>query len=342
MTGLISRPLIARAMLALLVCAGADELAAQQKLLTPPDRRDVQTEMLQAITRLGIEDEQALEKVTKLWAENKGTEPREVLELVVSTFALVHPETGRFVDSCRYDRPTWRVPRMPTLESAPRLYSASLGLFYGRYLAQRRLYDEAYEVLKPIDAGSVADPATLLFFRAVCEQELLKKDEGLATLDLLLKRTVGVPASHQQVAELMQFELKNLRPKSLDELARMMADVERRLELGRGGQKVQKREREIVARLDELIEKLEQQQGGGGSSAQNQGGNQNEPAQAAQDSRVKGSKGEGEVDEKKLAGQGGWGMLDPKAETRARESIKRNFPSHYGEAIKRYNIKLAR
>ena len=43
-----------------------------------------------------------------------------------------------------------------------------------------------------------------------------------------------------------------------------------------------------------------------------------------------------------MAGKGGWGLLDPKAETRARVSIKRKFPPHYSEAIKRYNIQLAK
>ena len=40
-----------------------------------------------------------------------------------------------------------------------------------------------------------------------------------------------------------------------------MKDVERRLELGRGGQRVQKQEDEIVVALDAIIEKLEQQGG---------------------------------------------------------------------------------
>jgi hypothetical protein len=299
---------------------------------------------MSAIANLGIKDEASLDSVTRLWQESKAEKSRDVLDLVVRTFAAVHPETSRFVDSCGYVQASYKVPRMPKLEDAPLAYKANVGVFYGRYLAQRRMYDEALLVLKGIEPDATVDPATLLFFKAVCQQQLLKKDEGLRTLNLLLKNTVGVPVSYRQVGQLMEYELQNLEEKSLDEVSRLMGDVGRRLGLGRGGQRVQKRETEIVARLDEIIKKLEQQQGGGGGGggAAAQGGDENSPADASQDSRVKGTAGKGEADEKKIAGKGGWGMLDKKAETKARASIKRKFPSHYSEAIKRYNLKLAK
>ncbi len=327
----------------LLVCVAAG-VGAQDKTITPPDRRDVQTEVLAAVAKLGIEDDQAVDRITRLWGESKPAESRALLDLVVRTFASVHAETGRFVDQCGYTRPTFRVPRMPELEKPPTMYSANMSLFYGRYLAQRRLYDEALVVLQKLDPKDVVDPATLLFFKAVCQQQLLKKDEGLKTIDILLKQTIGVPTSYRQVAELMEFELNKVEEKSLEEVSRMMNDVGRRLDLGRGGQRVQKREQEIIARLDEIIKKLEDQQnnGGGGGGAQQQGGQQQNPSDAAPDSAIKGAKGKGDADEKKLAGKGGWGMMDSRAETKARASIKRKFPSHYSEAIKRYNIKLAK
>ena len=316
----------------------------EDKTITPPDRRDLQTEVLQAVTKLGIKDEAALDRVTSLWGQAVSNNPRDVLELVVSSFAAVHPETGRFIEQCRFDRPVFRVPQMPKLDDVPQVYSANVGLFYGRYLTQRRLYDEALAVLAKLNPKAVADPATLLFFKAVCEQQLLRKKDGLKTLEQLLENTIGVPVSYRQVAELMQYELKQLKEKSLEEIARMMGDVGRRLDLGRGGKQVQRKEDEIIARLDEMIEDMEQQQqgGGGGGGAGAQGGQQAAPTGGAQQSRVKGMKGNGEADRKKLAGKGGWGMLNSKAETKARASIKRKFPAHYGEAIKRYNIKLAK
>ncbi len=329
-------------LIALLTCV--DSASAQKQTFAPKDRRDVQTEVLAAVTKFGIEDEASLDRVTQLWATSRATQPRELLELTVQSFTAIHPETSRFVDQCRFDQPARLAPKMPKLAEAPKCYTANVGLFYGRYLTQRRLFDEGLEVLGSIEPKSVVDPASLIFFKAVCQQQLLRKKEGLESLDMLLKKTVGVPMSYRQVAELMEYELQNLEDKSLGEVSRMMGDVGRRLDLGRGGERVQRKEREIIARLDEMIEKLEQQQqnNGGGSSAQNQGGQQQTPSNGAQQSRVKGVAGKGEADEKRLAGKGGWGMLDAKAETKARASIKRKFPSHYSEAIKRYNIKLVK
>ncbi|MFK7822200.1 MAG: hypothetical protein AB8G99_26125 [Planctomycetaceae bacterium] len=324
--------------------ASATATQVEDKTITPPDRRDLQTEVLQAITKIGVNDAAASDRIGKLWGQKNDATPRDTLELVVKSFAAVHPETGRFVDQCRFDRPVFVVPKMPKLDNAPQVYSANLGLFYGRYLARRRLYDESLAVLSKLNPKNVSDPATFLFFKAVCEQQLLRKNDGLQTLTQLLENTIGVPTSYRQIAELMQYELKELQDKSLEEIAQMMGDVGRRLDLGRGGKRVQRKEEEIIARLDEMIEEMEQQQqqGGGGGGAGSQGGQQATPTGGAQASRVKGSKGEGEADRKKLAGKGGWGMLDSKAETKARASIKRKFPAHYGEAIKRYNIKLAK
>ena len=66
---------------------------------------------------------------------------------------------------------------------------------------------------------------------------------------------------YKTTAELMQHDLQSLKKDSLSEISRKMKDVERRLELGRGGQRVQKQEDEIVVALDAIIEKLEQQGG---------------------------------------------------------------------------------
>ena len=134
-------------------------------------------------------------------------------------------------------------------------------LYFGRFLAQKQMYDEALELLAALETKTVVDPAGLLYFKAVCEHQLLKKTEGLATIRTLLENTTAVPLRYKTTAELMQHDLKSLKKDSLSEISRKMKDVERRLDLGRGGQRVQKQEDEIVASLDAIIEKLEQQGG---------------------------------------------------------------------------------
>jgi len=152
-----------------------------------------------------------------------------------------------------------------------------------------------------------------------------------------LKNTEGVPVRYSTVASLMQYDLEGLRDQSLDEVARKMTDVERRLGLGRTGQKVQKKEDEIIVTLDELIKKIEDQQGGGGGAA----GQSNRSSSPAQDSVIKGSTAPGKVDPKKFKNQGEWGDLPPKARAKAKDLIARQFPAHYRDAIDEYTKKAA-
>jgi hypothetical protein len=51
--------------------------------------------------------------------------------------------------------------------------------------------------------------------------------------------------------------------KDLGWVARKMDNIERRLELARGGPQTQKIQKEVVARLDEIIKQMENQAKGG-------------------------------------------------------------------------------
>ena len=142
---------------------------------------------------------------------------------------------------------------------------------------------------------------------------------------------------------MMQTELRSQAESGLPEAARLMADIQRRLDLGRSGEKVQKQEDEVIAVLDKLLEDMNRQQnpqpndGQGGS-----GGSENQPgSQGADQSAIKGSAGEGNADRKELTENGAWGMLDKQAETQARELIRQQFPSNYLDAISRYTKKIA-
>lgn len=210
----------------------------------------------------------------------------------------------------------------------------------GRRLAERRWYDEAYELLKGADLKLAIDPAGILFFRAIAAQALLQVDAALTALDDLLQRTERVPVRYQATATLMREELSQLREKSLDQIARLMADSERRLDLGRAGERVQTIQERIIAELDELIKKLEAQQGGGGGGG-GSSSNSNQSSGPADDSSVKGATAPGETDPKKFSKEGQWGDLPPRQQAEAKNLINRNFPGHYRQAIETYFKKLA-
>ena len=128
-------------------------------------------------------------QVEALWADVQGLSPRAGFQKVIETFVLVRPAARQLVESCRLVNAPLSAPKAGELlkGSAGDFYTANLRLYYGRYLAQRRMFDEALTVLQTIEPQQVVDPATCLFYRAVCEHQLLMKKEGLATINRLLK-----------------------------------------------------------------------------------------------------------------------------------------------------------
>lgn len=326
---------------------GADANAtknASEDLYAAPAAADVRSKAIEWVAGQGVTDKAVLQAVGEIWAIGEERIPaRRLLTKTVQTFALVDEPTRDFLGECNLAEVQLLPPDAGLLdrEGLDPFYMNNLRLFYARYLSQRQMYDEAVAQFGQIDPHKVVDPATYFFFKAVCEHQLLLKTEGLASINTLLKNTEEVPGSYTQVATLMQFELQNLREGTLDEISGLMRDVGRQLNHARAGRRVQKREDEIVAKLDELIEKLEQQSGGGGGSGDGAGKGQNQSSSPAGDSRIMGQTAPGNVDKKNFAQQAGWGALPAKQEAKAKQMIARQFPPHYRQAVEEYFKKQA-
>lgn len=264
----------------------------------------------------------------------------EILDLTVESFATADPAVRQLLQGSYGTGPVDE-PVYEGIRSAP-FFRNQVQLFRGRWLVQHRFYDEAGPILSKLKPDDVVDPAGLLFYRALCQSELLQKKEALDSLSLLLNNTLDVPDRFRIVAELLHKDLSARGDKGLDKVAQLMKDVERRLDLGRSGEKTQDQEDAVIAAFDQLLEEMDQQNqqqnggGGGGSSQQNQPGNQ-----GAADSVIKGSPAEGIADRKELKENGKWGMMDSKAEAKARELIRQKFPPNFLDQIGRYTRKLA-
>lgn len=316
--------------------------AAETVVLAPMEVDEARLHVLAWAAEQPTKDAARTERLKGLWAGlEPGATADQLLEVVVQSFAVFDEPTARLLGECRLPGLSLAPPSADALKrpGLEEFYLQNVRLYYGRYLADRLMYDEAWEVLQSTDPRQVVDPASLLFYRAVAAQALLEVKPALAALDQLLKNTEGVPVRYRQTAILMQAELAELEEKSLGEIARLMSDSERRLDLGRSGEKVQGVQEKIIANLDELIKKIEQQQGGGGGGGGS--GNSNNSSSPADDSRVKGTTAPGEVDKKDFSKQGRWGDLPEKEQAKAQNLINRNFPSHYRQAIESYFKKLA-
>jgi hypothetical protein len=329
-------------LIAVAVLFASQPINAADAVFAPPSAADARTKALQWVAERGVTDKAILESVGKEWTVDGDTFTAEdIFQRVVRTLTLADADAKKVVDDCQEAVPvaTWPREVVGVTDGMHDFAKQHLRLFVGRFLAQRQLYEEGLEVLAAVDPKQIVDPASYFFQRAICEHQLLKKGDAMRSLGNLLDNTQNVPERYKAVAALMRHDLEQLKDASLGEVAKKMLDVERRLTLGRGGEKTQKVEEEIVEALDEIIKKVEQQQSGGGGGGQ--GGNQNQSGGAANDSSVKGATAPGEVDKKDIGNKAGWGSLAPKKAAEAKNVINRNFPSHYREAIEQYFKKLA-
>ena len=318
----------------------ATETAASEAANYLPMRLDAArtATLAWAATVPGTGDRTAV--VTPLWeTADAGLSGRMLHQLVVQSFILADPAVQNVFNGLDHRTPSLVPPDVAAVadRSADAFFGTNLRLSAAQFLTDARMYEEALELFAAADLGHAVDPASALFYRAVCEHQLLLKDEGLATLASLADRTAEVPESYTAVARLMQADLEAIEPDSLDEVAKMMRDVERRLELARGGKRVQKKEDEIIGKLDDVIQKIEQQMSKG--KGPGSPGNTNNPNNPAQESTVKGAPGEGEVDHKTVRRQGGWGDLPPRERDAAKAEIEKNFPAGYNRLIEEYFLK---
>jgi hypothetical protein len=202
-----------------------------------------------------------------LWADKDKT----LLDRVADTLALGDPAAAKLLTAARDPRspaPT-ALPALLQDTTKPAFFRANLALAYAKALSNRKVYEEALETLKLFKPEQVVDPASFLFHKAVAEHGLMLKKEANETIARLLDDVPAAPERYRMVAALMHFDMVGWTDRDvLDKLAtigRKMGNIERRLGLERGGKKTQKQQKEVLARLDELIKELENQANSGGS-----------------------------------------------------------------------------
>lgn len=321
--------------------AAQDELATRASW-TPPTAEEVKAQLDQWLENRPLDD-LTKAQIEALWpAEGGVTASHELLEQLAATFAIVDDQARNLVQLCRDQRTSPLLPTFEilTAEETPPFERNNLRLFYARWLAQHDLYDEALQQVEGLTADDVVDPASLLFYQSVAYHRMLDKEKCLPAIAKLLEREESIPRRYSTLARLMEADLRPLKTDSLDEVARLMDDIRRRLDLGRAGKKVRTQEDEVIAKLDKMIEEMEKQQpppGGGGGAA----GGAN-PSSPMQDSNPGGGTGPGDVDRRRLDREAEWGDLPQKDRQEALQQISRDLPAHYRDVIEEYFRKLAR
>jgi hypothetical protein len=318
--------------------------------LRAPDGDAARGQALDWLKQSGKADAAALKGFDGIWTQLE----RPLLDRVADSLVLAEPEAARALAEVRdLSKPApLTVPAFFTDTKRDAFFRSNVALAYAKALSQRRAYEEALEVLRTIKPEQVVDPAGYLFNRAVAEHALSLKNDASRSISRLLDDAADSPERYKMVATLMALDIQGWKDKDLGAIARKMDNVDRRLQLARGGPHTQKIQKEIVSRLDELIKQLENQ--AKGSSQANAGacpnGGQQQPGQrpGAQgptpqlDSFGGNNSGPGNVDKKKLDGLAQqWGKLPEKERAKAMQELTRDLPPEYRELIEAYFRKLA-
>ncbi len=270
-----------------------------------------------------------------------GNRPAGLLDRLALCLAEVDDQASQLVDFCaQTERPT-ALPDFSWLADSetPPLVRYNMRLYYARWLAQHGYDDEAIAWTDGLTSVDVVEPESLLFYRAVASHRLVQADRADATIAELLQRADELPIRYQKLAVLMQQDLAGLEDDSLDHIARRMADVRRRLNLGRAGDSVQVVENGVIESLDKMIKDLEEQAQQQQSQARAAGGAPS--GTPMQDSRLAELKAPGKVDPRDIGHDADWGDMPDKEREQALQDVGREFPSHYREVIEEYFRRLA-
>lgn len=312
-----------------------------------PEVRRFEEYLLSYMEDRGV-DEDVREQVNAFWTQSvEQIRGPELIGRLISAAALIDPRIDALGEQLLSTTAEPIVPgELPWLTSdTPGWLQDTIRLACGRKFAQRKLYDESLETLAGLSIDQVCDPSSLIFYRAVCEHHLLMKDTCIENVDLLLQREDELPKRYVNVSKLMSADIEPLQEDSLDEVSRLMRDVQRRLELGRLGSKVRGEEQKIVDKLDKMIDKIEKQLQQQKQQQQQQSGEgQQSPAQSQpmEDSNIAGQSGPGDVDNKDVGSRSGWGNLPPAQRQESLQRLTDELPSHYRDVIEGYFRQLAK
>lgn len=274
--------------------------------------------------------------IEPIWAP---LDSRTLLDRTIDTFTRVDPALAEYVAAVRMQPNTLQLDTPILKDSKYQPYvKNNLKLFLARTLTNKRLHEDALALLRGLTPETLIDPATFYFYKAVCENKLRLKDDGLAsTHRLLTSMQQSAPERYLVVSLLMQDEMTKWEDQDLGDVARRMEEIEGRLDNAHGGAKTQEKQKEVVALLDKLIKDMEDQC----KKCNCSGGGQAKSQAPAGESKIMNGAGPGEVENKKLIITAEvWGKMPEKEKVKALEAVNRQLPAHIREAAEGFSKKL--
>jgi hypothetical protein len=348
----------ALALSAAVLCGGslfaADTKSAPKEVasfgtLTAPSPEAAKAKAVAWLKSVGKTDAATMKKVDEIWASDNA-----ILDKVADTLCLGDDKAAKLLAEARdinAPAPT-DTPTILKDTKLPIFYRANLTLAYAKALSNRRIYEEALEALLQVKGEQVVEPSAYFFHRAVAEFSLMLRRQADESITRLMDDVGDTPERYKMVAMLMHFDMLTWQDKDLDWISRKMDNIQRRLDLTRGGPQTQKMQKEVLVRLDEMIkEKENQQKQQGQGQGQGNGGNcppggnpgnggppqGNKPTNPAKDFGLPTGQEAGQVDPKKVNDLAkNWGSLPEKERAKAMLELTRDLDPKYREAIETY------
>jgi hypothetical protein len=306
-----------------------------------PDATEISRSYAEWLGTTSLSLERQRELVTDLERQLGESTREPVLELFIQALVRGRPELGELVGEIL----ATREQVSPQLEDQIDIFGGDtfgerhVRLFALDQFVRRGLFDEALGISEGVEAADVVQPQVLLMSRAIAHQQLLQKAEALANTRRLLEHKEALPQRYVTMAELIRRDLEGLEPETLGEIVRLMRDVERRTNLNRAGKRVLGQEAEVLAKLDRLIERLEEEQK---QNTQAVAGKTDGPQKPLDDSRPVAGKGSGEVTKKHLSTGGNWGDLPAAEKSATLAEMTRELPPHFRSIVEEYFKSLAK
>ncbi|MCX7667144.1 MAG: hypothetical protein N2112_16550 [Gemmataceae bacterium] len=290
----------------------------------------------------------------KIWDKEEET----ILDRTLATLELGSEDAKKILAEARAaDRTAPKaVPEILKDTNQDPYFRANLVLGFAKHLSVARVYEEALEALETVKPEQVVDPSSFLFYKAAAEFSLMKKDDATRSIIKLIDDTADAPDRYRMVAASMYIEMASWKDKGLGNIARLMDNVERRLDQARDGEKTQDLQKKIVLRLDELIKEKENQGGGGGGGGN--GGSCPDGGSPGQGGDPKGNKSNGPASESKPTGAGSdkgivdnktlrkysdsWGTMPQKERERAIAEMTKDAPPKYRQFVEEYFRQLSK
>jgi hypothetical protein len=279
----------------------------------------------------------------KIWSREDAT----ILDRVTDTLSMGSLDAAKVLAEANNSDKTApkQVPAILKDEKQNSFFRANLALAYARSLSSNRVYEEALGALKTVTVEQVTDPSAYLFHRAVAEHALMQKKEAITSVLRLINEVQDAPDRYVALGGMMLNDILSWKAddKDLGNIGKLMDNVERRLDLSRGGPETQEIQKKILFRLDELIKEKENQCKGGncnGGNCPNGGtkpGNGKNPSSPMQDSNIATNGGPGKVDEQQLRKMAeNWVKMSDKQRAEAMAEVTRDLPPRHKVLIEEF------